>query len=599
MIGVLAAGKVADIAIFDEASHDAFSAVVAADPADVALVMRGGKPLYGEDAVIAALTTDTCDALTVCTAARRICLQSEIGKSLSALQTANASIYGAIFCGTPDNEPTCVPSRPATVNGSTIYTGAPTASDADGDGIADADDNCPNVFNPIRPLDEGVQADFDADGVGDACDVCPTAADTTDCPSFNPSDADGDGVSDASDNCPGTYNPDQVDMDDDGKGDACDDCPNASNPGSAGCPTTIYDIKSGVTPLGANVALSGALVTGRYADGFFLQVKETDSDYAGEDNSGLFVYAPSNAVAVGDRVDIVSGTPADYFGEIQLGGAVVMVASSGDTPPAPIAVTEAEVGTGGARADALEGVIVTITDATVSDVAPVPGPGDSAPTNEFEVDGALRVDDLLYLMSPFPLLNQNFASITGIVAYRNNNSKLEPRGAGDYVAGNPTIATFGPTPTFTRVGEMGVATIPTPLTVTLVTAPATDTFVPIMSSDETLLTVVGGGVTVPANQTSAPVQVNGLAQSADVTLTAMLNSTTGVAHVRVVDAAEQPAVVSVTPDPASVAPGGTVTLTVTLESPAGGRHRRDPLARAAVRGLGPGDRHRPGRPDSR
>lgn len=37
--------------------------------------------------------------------------------------------------------------------------------DSDGDGIADAQDNCPNVANPD-------QKDSDGDGIGDACDRC-------------------------------------------------------------------------------------------------------------------------------------------------------------------------------------------------------------------------------------------------------------------------------------------------------------------------------------------------------------------------------------------------------------------------------------------
>ena len=41
--------------------------------------------------------------------------------------------------------------------------GAPPAADSDGDGIPDANDNCPNDSN-------GDQADLDEDGVGDACD---------------------------------------------------------------------------------------------------------------------------------------------------------------------------------------------------------------------------------------------------------------------------------------------------------------------------------------------------------------------------------------------------------------------------------------------
>jgi len=42
-------------------------------------------------------------------------------------------------------------------------------------------------------------------------------------------DADADGVPDASDNCPGVPNADQVDTDGDGQGDACDSTPNGDN----------------------------------------------------------------------------------------------------------------------------------------------------------------------------------------------------------------------------------------------------------------------------------------------------------------------------------------------------------------------------------
>jgi thrombospondin type 3 repeat protein len=41
--------------------------------------------------------------------------------------------------------------------------------DADGDGVADAHDNCPHIPNPD-------QADADGDHVGDACDECPNTA---------------------------------------------------------------------------------------------------------------------------------------------------------------------------------------------------------------------------------------------------------------------------------------------------------------------------------------------------------------------------------------------------------------------------------------
>jgi Thrombospondin type 3 repeat len=62
--------------------------------------------------------------------------------------------------------------------------------DADGDGIADATDNCVSVANPD-------QHDEDGDGVGDACDPCPQIANAT-------LDTDGDGVGDACDPHPTT-----------------------------------------------------------------------------------------------------------------------------------------------------------------------------------------------------------------------------------------------------------------------------------------------------------------------------------------------------------------------------------------------------------
>jgi hypothetical protein len=71
--------------------------------------------------------------------------------------------------------------------------------DSDGDGVPDANDNCPSTPNAN-------QLDADGDGAGNACD----------------SDDDNDGVADGVDNCPLTSNPNQADFDLDGIGDTCD-----------------------------------------------------------------------------------------------------------------------------------------------------------------------------------------------------------------------------------------------------------------------------------------------------------------------------------------------------------------------------------------
>jgi cytosine/adenosine deaminase-related metal-dependent hydrolase len=71
-IGQLVVGRVADVAIFDGRSQRTdHRAVVAAEPADVLLVLRGGKPLYGDADLVAGLGATGCDPVDVCGSAKR------------------------------------------------------------------------------------------------------------------------------------------------------------------------------------------------------------------------------------------------------------------------------------------------------------------------------------------------------------------------------------------------------------------------------------------------------------------------------------------------------------------------------------------------
>jgi hypothetical protein len=493
------------------------------------------------------------------------CLEGELGgQTWATLSSAMSAIYPALLCGTPDGEPTCVPSRPESVNGSTVYSGSATDADADGDGIVNAQDDCPSVFNPIRPMDDGVQPDADADGTGDACDVCPLATGTN-CESSNPNDGDADAVVDWSDNCRDVTNASQADTDADGKGDACDLCPSVANPGAAACPVSIYDIKSGIVPTGTAVALSGAIVTGKRQQGFFVQVEESDATYQGPEYSGIFVALPDSAVSVGDRVAIATAKVAVFFGEIELTAVTgVSVLSSGGVAPAPVLAASDEVATGGVLVAALEGVIVQVEDATVTDVNPSVGTGDSSPTREFVVDGALRVNDYFYLASPFPNLGQSFYSITGILRTANDHSKLEPRQASD-LDGPASLSSFGPALTFARVGDGEAPTFPAPLEIVLSKPALTNTQI-TLTSDAALS--VPGTLVVLAGQSSVTVPVMASTAATDAMITATLNGVELHAAVQVLDATSVPSSVTLSPATRHLVPGAAAQFTVQLDIPA-------------------------------
>ncbi|MBA3500944.1 MAG: thrombospondin type 3 repeat-containing protein, partial [Deltaproteobacteria bacterium] len=560
-IGILAPGRVADISIF-KGKGKTYRAVLDAEPQDVVLVMRGGKVLYGDAEAVAAFAND-CDTVDVCGTGKRICLMSEISKTLAQLQSgAGANIYPAFSCGEPVKEPSCTPTRPPAYNGI-------TADDSDGDGLANAADKCPKVFDPIRPMDNGVEPDGDSDGVGDACDVCPLDANTTSCTVVDGNDRDSDTIPNASDNCPDNANTDQADTDSDGKGNVCDACPGDANPGAAGCPKSIYEIKNGTVPLGTSVVVNNALVTGKGSNGFFVQVKETDGNYNGANFSGLFVFtgtaAPTLANAtVGARVKI-SGRVTNFQGQIELDNiSEVMVQNAGpETLPAPTPATYAQIKTGGTLMAQLEAVIVALPAAAISDVSQFETFGEYVLSDGIDT---LIVDDFLFKANPAPFSGQGFTAVRGILTLRQMVSKLEPRDAGDLTAGAPGLASFGPAGQFARVGTTNNApTFPQPLTVQLTAAAQNDTLIVIVSGSGDLTVA---NVTVLAGQSSAVVPVTAVAQNAGVTLTATLGVQSRQATVRVLGAAEAPTDVTLSPAAIGVSPGGSVQITATVDIPA-------------------------------
>ncbi len=563
-LGKIKTGYIADLAIYNATDHQDYRAVIDAGVGDVQLVMRGGEPLVGEPNVVQALVPSTeindCESISVCDGARLICAKRDTGTSWATILGAANGNYQPFYCDTPPNEPSCVPMRP------NEYDGMSTADDQDGDGVPDAQDVCPTIFDPPRPLDDGSQPDYDGDGIGDACDPCPLN-DGDQCQPFDPNDRDGDGTANDADNCPAIANADQADSDSDGIGDACDTCPNFANPGNTGCPATIYDVWSGAAQTGDKVLIQDAVVTavnqhpGEDPQGIFIQYTTDATDYTDIAHSGIYVYMKgyANFPQRGDNVDI-SAMVDEYGGAPQLTNPdKLTINSSGNTLPDPVVVDPADIATGGTHAQDYLNVLVRVNNVTVA----------SAPDqyNEFAVDSGLRVDDLLYLITPAPQVGDSFDALIGPLVYSFSNTKVEPRDANDVILGPPALVSFLPQDVYLKAGTTDGATIP-PLTATLSHPPAQSSIIAFIYSDST---VVSGPATItaqPGQTDYQPLLTAGGAAGTSATVTAKVAADEFTSTVHIYDDSTPRSVTSLDPTSQTVRVNQTATMTVTLDVPA-------------------------------
>ena len=196
-----------------------------------------------------------------------------LAASAAAAHPEPNDVDGDLVLNAQDNCPEAYNPTQADVDGDGVGNVCDPTYDSDGDGFFDTGeprDNCPPVANPDQADSNGngvgdpCDTDRDGDGLQDYRDKCPDA------PSFNADtdndqigdecdgDDDADTHPDGQDNCPLTYNPDQVDADRDGRGvecDASDAPPSGGGPGGGPPTPPSADV---ALQAGANVADTAA-----------------------------------------------------------------------------------------------------------------------------------------------------------------------------------------------------------------------------------------------------------------------------------------------------------------------------------------------------
>ncbi len=447
-LGRLGTGYYADVAVFAGDRNKPLASVIAARSDKVKLTIVGGKALFGDAALMDQAAAGSCEAVDVCGTGKKFCVadtnvtdkgdqnladvENALKKALADAKTlakpAPAYEYGYELwplwvCGEQAEKLISCDVAP-------VHGDPPGPGDLDGDRKKDADDNCPQVWNPD-------QGNLDGDSHGDACDPCPLVKDGTTCPKPSLSDLDGDGTANETDNCPQKGNADQKDQDQDGKGDACDACPKGANPGAAPCPVlqaTVVALNQDTAawPEGEMVKVSDLVVTAVNTKSNPPTVwAQTDPPVPW---GGLAVQPPKGGkvtVVPGDKI-AVSGKIFDLFGLRIL--SEVTIEPMGQSVPLPAALT-VEVATLAAPPASLpyRSLLVRVVGVKVtSDNADAEAGGDYG---EVELNDLLRVDDLLVVWGtdlPRPKAGDTFAAIVGVHYHSFANDKLVPRSAADF-----------------------------------------------------------------------------------------------------------------------------------------------------------------------
>ncbi len=147
-------------------------------------------------------------------------------------------------------------------------------------------------------------------------------------PDLPPSgDADGDGVPNGEDNCPELV-AEQVDFDGDGHGDACDLCPENPNPGTMPCPYAISLVRQSLPPNTPVQVTAWVTAVRDFGANRGFTIQDSYGPYSG---IFVFTGLSSPGVNVGDVVT-VSGVSTEFQGrseiispEITVGGQMEVI----------------------------------------------------------------------------------------------------------------------------------------------------------------------------------------------------------------------------------------------------------------------------------
>lgn len=197
---------------------------------------------------------------------------------------------------------------------------------------------------------------------------------------------------------------------------------------------TIQQIQQGVTLIGKDVALTGIVTA---ATGIFHPQQTFIEDAQGGQMSGISLWDSSEVFLAnqGDEVHI-TGRVFENNGMTEISVHTFEIISTANTLPPIELLYSGDISPGASKAEFYEGVLVLINDVYVADNSL--GGGDwkvnDASDGCVGIDSHCLVgDDADSLFYHVPLIGTHFTSITGILVYKDNNFKLEPRYISDII----------------------------------------------------------------------------------------------------------------------------------------------------------------------